>query len=79
MDAVVRRFAEVAEYQVVIDETAAMSEVSLKVETTPEVAQTLEKALTDAFSLRIPVQAVGLGALPRFKMKARRWIQQGSE
>ena len=79
VDAVVRRFGEVAEYQVVVDEASVMTEVTLKVETTPEVAQALEKALTDAFSLRIPVQAVGLGALPRFKMKARRWIQQGSE
>ena len=79
MDAVVRRFGEVAEYQVEIDEVSAMTEMTLKVETTPEVAQTLEKALTDAFSLRIPVQAVELGALPRFEMKARRWIRQGSE
>ena len=44
-----------------------------------EVAEALEKSLTEAFSLRIPVQAVELGALPRFEMKARRWIRQGSE
>ena len=79
VDAVVRRFAEVAEYQVMVDEAAAMSEVSIQVEASPEVAEALEKSLTEAFSLRIPVQAVELGALPRFEMKARRWIRQGFE
>ena len=79
VDAVVRRFGEVAEYQVEIDEVSAMTEMTLKVETTPEVAQTLEKALTDAFSLRIPVEPVEPSTLPRFEMKARRWIRQGSE
>ena len=79
VDAVVRRFAEVAEYQVMVDEAAAMSEVNIQVEASPEVAEALEKSLTEAFSLRIPVQALELGALPRFEMKARRWIRQGSE
>ncbi len=76
VDAVVRRFEEIAEYQVLIDETAAMTEVSLRAEATPELANSLEKALTEAFSLRIPVESVEPGSLPRFEMKAQRWVRR---
>ena len=76
VDAVVRRFEEIAEYQVLIDETAAMTEVSLRAEVTPELANSLEKALTEAFSLRIPVESVEPGSLPRFEMKAQRWVRR---
>jgi phenylacetate-CoA ligase len=76
VDSVVRRFEEIAEYQVLIDETAAMTEVSLRAEATPELANSLEKALTEAFSLRIPVESVEPGSLPRFEMKAQRWVRR---
>ena len=79
VDAIVRRFGEVAEYQVLIDETAALTELSLQAEASAEVAASLEKALTDAFSLRIPVQVVEPNALPRFEMKACRWIRLGAD
>ena len=32
-------------------------------------------ALTNAFSLRIPVTIVEIGTLPRFEAKAKRWIR----
>ncbi|MGE4550979.1 MAG: hypothetical protein AAEJ57_06280, partial [Opitutales bacterium] len=79
VDAIVRRFGEVTEYQVSIDESSSMTELSMKVEASTEVAASIEKALTEAFSLRIPVQPVKPGSLPRFEMKARRWIRTGSE
>ena len=79
VDAIVRRFGEVAEYQVSIDESSSMTELSMKVEASAEVAASIEKALTEAFSLRIPVQPVEPGSLPRFEMKARRWIRTGSK
>ena len=62
-----------------IDESSAMTELSMKVEASVEVAGAVEKALTEAFSLRIPVQVAEIGSLPRFEMKARRWIRPGSE
>jgi len=79
VDVIVRRFPEVSEYQVSIDESSAMTELSMQVEATAEVATAVEKALTEAFSLRIPVQAVENGVLPRFEMKARRWSQASNE
>jgi phenylacetate-CoA ligase len=76
VDAVVRRFEEVVEYQVVVDETPTMTEVSVRAEASPELANSLEKALTEAFSLRIPVESVEPGSLPRFEMKAQRWVRR---
>jgi hypothetical protein len=50
-----------------------MTEVSLEIESADDTAAArLERALTEAFTLRIP--AVRVEALPRFELKARRWI-----
>jgi len=35
----------------------------------------LETALQTAFNLRIPVTVVPQGSLPRFEMKAQRWVR----
>ena len=52
-----------------------MTEMQLELEGDPSAARELEMLLERALSLRIPVQAVAEGTLPRFDMKARRWIQ----
>ena len=75
VDAVVQRFRGIAEYQVVVDQAASMIEVKIRAETSIELAKSLEKALTEAFSLRIPVESVDSGSLPRFEMKAKRWVR----
>jgi phenylacetate-CoA ligase len=38
----------------------------------------LEAAFERAFSLRIPVREVPHGSLPRFELKARRWVRRGA-
>ena len=71
----------VAEYQVQISRRDALAEISIQAEPLPSVADAvafaaeLESALQVAFNLRIPVTAVVSGSLPRFEMKAKRWIQ----
>jgi hypothetical protein len=35
----------------------------------------VQKALHNAFALRIPVAPVPRGSLPRFEMKAQRWVR----
>jgi phenylacetate-CoA ligase len=42
----------------------------------PAAASHLERALTNAFALRIPVTLATSGSLPRYEMKARRWVFQ---
>ena len=52
-----------------------MNEVSMLVEAPIESARALEAGLKEAFSLRIPVKRVESNSLPRFEMKARRWVR----
>jgi len=74
VDAVVRKIAEIAEYRVLVSRRGEMTEVALEIESPDNTAGTrLERALTDAFTLRIPVAAVE--SLPRFELKARRWVR----
>ncbi|MDA7882094.1 phenylacetate--CoA ligase family protein [Akkermansiaceae bacterium] len=71
VEEVVRSVSGIVEYEVLIEEVNAMSEVRLRVE--GEGAGELEERLREAFSLRIPVEQVGDGTLERFEMKSKRW------
>lgn len=76
IDQIVRADARVVEYRVTVDEADAMANLSIEIEAdTPGVAASLEATLRDALSLRIPVTAVEPDSLPRFEMKAKRWIR----
>jgi phenylacetate-CoA ligase len=72
---------EVAEYRVRIDCRRAMAELCLEVETAPgsptppSLQSRLEQSLQAALNLRVPVVLVPPGSLPRFEMKARRWVR----
>ncbi|HEX8309680.1 MAG TPA: AMP-binding protein [Chthoniobacteraceae bacterium] len=75
VDAVVRSVPEISEYRVEVSRRGALAEVALQAESDiPSAAEELQRALTSAFSLRIPVTLAASGTLPRFEMKARRWI-----
>ena len=74
VDAVVRAVPEIAEYRVAVSRRGALTEVALQIEGEDAAAEKLARALTSAFSLRIPVTRVARGTLPRFEMKARRWV-----
>jgi phenylacetate-CoA ligase len=71
----------VAEYQVNVNARQALVELSLQIEPDPNcadpaaLAERLEKKFQASFGLRVPVAAVGAGSLPRFEMKARRWVR----
>jgi phenylacetate-CoA ligase len=78
---VLRGFSEIAEYQVEVNRSRALVEISLFVEPLgncpPTAAETLtarvQNALHGAFNLRFPVALAPSGSLPRFEMKAKRW------
>ena len=78
---IVRGFDAVREFRVEIQNHRTLPELSIQVEAAPAHAHDstlthrLEAALTNAFALRIPVALVPPGSLPRFEMKARRWVQ----
>ncbi len=73
IDAIVRAFPEIGEYQVEIDQRTALAELRLTVEATAEAATALAQKLRSTFSLRIPVTAAAPGTLPTFEVKAKRW------
>jgi len=84
VEKVMAGFAEIAEYRVHIRRDTTATDAHIEVEphaTCPDAAalvSRVEQTLRDAFILRIPVRAVGPGTLPRFEMKARRWVVQAA-
>jgi phenylacetate-CoA ligase len=80
LDAVVRSTHGVVEYRVEVNRRGSLAEVAVQIESLDDgAAERLETALASAFSLRIPVLRVETGALPRFEMKARRWVMTKPE
>lgn len=78
---VVRKVSGIAEYQVRISLERSLVELHLDAEPEPghradaDLVHRLETALRDALALRIPVNVVEPGTLPRFEMKAKRWVR----
>jgi phenylacetate-CoA ligase len=71
----------VSEYRVEIRTNRALTELTIQVEASDDrdagLIHRLESALRNATSLRVPVSTVPRGTLPRFEMKAQRWIRLG--
>lgn len=81
VDQLVRSSTEILEYQVRIHKERGMSELEIHIEVEPAADETtvcaqVEKAFRDTYALRIPVTASPAGSLPRFELKARRWIRE---
>jgi len=81
VDEIIRGAGRVAEYRVHVDTSRPLVELRIEVEPigpAEVVRAELEKALNRAFAMRIPVQCVAPGALPRFELKAKRWVRSAS-
>ena len=78
VEEIVRSVGGVAEYRVEINQADTLTEMSVEVE--PEAAddENLAKRLAIAFqenlSLRVPIRLAEPNSLPRFELKAKRWI-----
>ena len=81
VEEILRSHGGVAQYQVQVKTDSALVELALVIEPSPEISDaaalsgSLETALQTAFNLRIPVTLAPAGSLPRFDMKARRWVR----
>ena len=81
VEEIIRAVGGVAEYQVQVDTRGPLTELAISVE--PEagcvdgsaLVAKLERAFDAAFSLRLPVTLAAPGSLPRFEMKAKRWVR----
>ena len=82
IEAVVRRFPQVAEYAVEVSRPGALDVVTLRVELKEGGGETLEKighAFRSALGLSAAVKRAAAGELPRFELKARRVTDKRAE
>jgi phenylacetate-CoA ligase len=86
VEAVLRRFPEVAEFRLEVTGGGGggLAQVKLEIEPQPGVADGAElcgrvgRAVQGALSFRPDVVAVPAGSLPRFEMKARRFVRRNA-
>jgi phenylacetate-CoA ligase len=81
LEAVIRRFPEVVEYRVAVKQSRALPELCVELEPSSaglaaELVQRVDRAIREELLFRAEVKAVEPGTLPRFEMKARRFIKQ---
>ncbi len=78
---ILRSCGGVAEYRVGVRTNRTLTELGIEIEPAPDHAgdstlvHRIETALRNALALRIPVSLVPGGTLPRFELKARRWVR----
>jgi phenylacetate-CoA ligase len=80
IEAIIRRFPEVTEFRIVVDEGGPLPDLRVEVEpadgtTGHRVAEVVGRAVRDELLFRVEVVAVAAGTLPRFEMKARRVVR----
>jgi phenylacetate-CoA ligase len=81
VEEIIRATDDVLEYQMRVSTENSLTELSLFIEPKPacggvaDLVGRLEKSFQTQFALRVPVTAVPNGSLPRFEMKARRWVK----
>ena len=85
LEAVMRRFPEIVEYRAEVSKRSDLDVLSLAIETSPDFASnnrslcdTVALAVKDAFNFRPEVSMAEPGSLPRFEMKASRFIIHSS-
>jgi len=80
IEEILRGFSEIAEYRVCVSSEKSLVELRLEIEPAAQcskpdtLSEAVARSLATALSLRVPVVIVPTGSLPRFEMKARRWI-----
>jgi phenylacetate-CoA ligase len=83
IETVVRRFAEVVEFRSIVSASGAMRSLRLEIEVGPQagdevaIAARVAYQLREALGLTIAVDIVPAGTLPRFEMKANRFVVSG--
>jgi phenylacetate-CoA ligase len=72
LENILHRFPEVSEYRVIVTNEGPMDEITLQVECPPQLKSAIADELHIALHLRVPIETVEPGTLPRFELKARR-------
>jgi phenylacetate-CoA ligase len=81
IDEVIRDVGGIVEYRAEVHSAGALLGLRVEIETASDandpgtLARRLEDLIQTRLALRVPVRAVEPGTLPRFEMKARRWVR----
>ncbi|TAK98575.1 MAG: phenylacetate--CoA ligase family protein [Verrucomicrobia bacterium] len=81
VEEILRGLKDVAEYRVHVGQRQSLAELRVELEPSDlcrdakKLQTEAQQALESAFNLRVPVELVSPGSLPRFEMKARRWTK----
>jgi phenylacetate-CoA ligase len=80
LEAIIRRFEGVAEFRVQVVDDVSLARLRVDVEPangadSAQLTRQVAQAIQDALNFRADVHAVAAGSLPRFDMKARRFIR----
>lgn len=83
LEAIIRRFPEVAEFRLEVDHSHALADLRITVEPSEArfgstLAERVERAIRDELLFRAEVTVVEPGTLPRFEMKAKRLVRKGA-
>jgi phenylacetate-CoA ligase len=85
VEAVLRRFNELAEFRCTVYEDGALTQVRVEIEPEPadsdhdDLVHRVGQALQEALHFRADVIAVRAGSLPRFELKGRRFVKKRKE
>lgn len=83
IESVVRQFPEIVEFRSTVAHAAALRTLALEIELAPgapggsdtvTIVDGLTRDLRNALGLTVPIHVVDAGALPRFEMKAQRFV-----
>jgi phenylacetate-CoA ligase len=82
IEEILRAHEGVAEYRVRITDAQSLAEITVDIEPRPGckdlegLVARVEKNFLTHLALRVPVTTVAAGTLPRFEMKAHRWVRE---
>lgn len=82
IEAIIRRFDKVVEFRIELAHNGSLPQLRVDLEAADgadgkELAGQVERAIQDALSFRPQVRSVPSGTLPRFEMKAARFVKSG--
>lgn len=74
IDAIVREYPSIGEYRLVLSKSGALDELRLEIEDREDCRESLAKELQSRLQLRVAVDRVAEGSLPRLEGKSRRLV-----
>lgn len=80
VEEIVRAVGGVEEFQVRVARPGDMLELMVRIEAPggESIRRKLEKRFLEMLFLRIPVEVVPVGTLPRFELKSKRWVREAA-